>query len=437
MISRNNIFTSGWGFEKSETDLQSRFQMINIALIISSVSLFFGILSNVYKEEYCIIPLEIFIIFLNVIVFVVLRKCKYSFKYISSIIAAQYAFFFLYLYYSYPPQSLKFIWFFTYPIILLYFQEKKYAKNWMIFVIGMILVAPLQPFTVVYFSLFQAIYFAGVLIVVTLIIMFYQNKMDEAKDTILRQQEMLKVKVDELTQKDKLLTVQSKQAVMGEMISMIAHQWRQPLSTVTLSISNLQVKKMLGTKIEDEFLDTKLQEISDTVVYLSETIDDFQTYFSPNKNVSDVAIGELVSRAINFTKARIDSSKVSLEYKGSSGHVVQTYANELVQVILNILNNAIDELVLNKTPRDAKIIVRLKESGDAFFVSIEDNGRGIKSENLESIFEPYYSTKGKNGTGLGLYMSQMIMQKQFNSKIEVQSSQNGTCFTIKVPKKLA
>jgi len=261
--------------------------------------------------------------------------------------------------------------------------------------------------------------------------------MDEAKDTILRQQEMLKVKVDELTQKDRLLTVQSKQAVMGEMISMIAHQWRQPLSTVTLSISNLQVQKMLGTKIEDDFLDQKLQEISDTVVYLSETIDDFQTYFSPNKNVSDIAIGELVSRAINFTKARVDGTQVSLVYEGNCNHVVQTYANELVQVILNILNNAIDELVSDSTKTDGKITVRLKEIGDAFFVEIEDNGRGVANENLESIFEPYYSTKGKNGTGLGLYMSQMIMQKQFNSKIEVKSSQSGTCFTIKVPKKLA
>ncbi len=437
MISRKNIFTSGWEFKKSETDLQSRFQMINIALLTSSISLFFAILSNVYKVTYDIIPLEIFIISLNGVFFLLLRRYKYSFTYISSIIAAQYAFFFLYLYYAYPPDSLKFIWFFTYPIILLYFQEKKYAKNWMVFVITMILIAPLQSFTEVYFTLFQAIYFAGVLMVVTLIILFYQNKMDEAKDTILRQQEMLKVKVDELTQKDRLLTVQSKQAVMGEMISMIAHQWRQPLSTVTLSISNLQVQKMLGTKIEDDFLDKKLQEISDTVVYLSETIDDFQTYFSPNKNVSDIAIGELVSRAINFTKARLDGTTVSLVYEGNSNHVVQTYANELVQVILNILNNAIDELISQRTKTDGKITVRLQEIGDAFFVEIEDNGRGITNENLESIFEPYYSTKGKNGTGLGLYMSQMIMQKQFNSKIEVKSSQSGTCFTIKVPKKLA
>jgi len=223
---------------------------------------------------------------------------------------------------------------------------------------------------------------------------------------------------------------------MGEMISMIAHQWRQPLSTVTLSISDIQVKKLLGTKIDDEFLDDTLQEISDTVVYLSETIDDFQTYFNPNKELSEVNIKELVEKAINFTKPRIHGTDITIEFQSSVDEEIESYPNEMVQVILNILNNAIDELLeLEKSDRAIKVSLENLES--EVLISISDNAGGIKEENLDAIFEPYFSTKGKNGTGLGLYMSQMIVQKQFNSKIEVESSPQGSTFSIRVPKKLS
>jgi signal transduction histidine kinase len=436
MFKNKNIFTSGWEFQKSELNLRSKFQMINIALLLSSMSLIFGILSNVYKETYDIIILECFIIAVNGIVFLYLRKCKDSFKVVSLVVSAQYSLFFLYLYYGYPPESLKFIWLFTYPIILLYFQEKKHAKYWMLFIVSMILIAPLQTFVEVDFSLFQSIYLSVVLMVVSVIIMFYQNKMDEAKDLIFEQQKQLQRQIDELTQKDKLLTIQSKQAVMGEMISMIAHQWRQPLSTVTLSISDIQVKKMLGTELDDEQLDDTLQSISDTVVYLSETIDDFQTYFNPNKEIHTIGIVSLINKAVNFTLPRLKNSKIIIDFKSTNDEKIETYTNELIQVILNILNNAIDEL--EKLSREKlSIIIDLEDRRDSFILSIIDNADGIDSENIESIFEPYYSTKGKNGTGLGLYMSQMIMQKQFDSKIEVSSSKDGSCFSMRVPKKLS
>jgi C4-dicarboxylate-specific signal transduction histidine kinase len=268
--------------------------------------------------------------------------------------------------------------------------------------------------------------------------MFYQEKMDEAKDLIFNQQEQLQQQINELIQKDQLLTVQSKQAVMGEMISMIAHQWRQPLSTVTLSISDIQVKRMLGNALNEEQLDDTLQEISDTVVYLSETIDDFQTYFNPNKNINTISIKELLNKAMNFTQPRLKSSKITitLTLDIQKDEIIETYINELIQVILNILNNAIDELEKIES-REPLVEITLVDEDDSFVLTIRDNANGIESENIDSIFEPYYSTKGKNGTGLGLYMSQMIMQKQFNSKIEVSSSSEGSAFSMRVPKKLS
>jgi len=436
MLKTDKFFTSAWDFDAEELDLKSKFQMINVAIILSSFALIFGIISNIVKDISGLIPLEAFLLSVNIVLFFTLRRCKKSFKFVSIVETVQFTFLFLFLVYVSEPSQLKHIWIFTYPIILLYFQNEKNATYWVVLMVFLLMLAPVQPFIEVSYSLFQVFYISVVLVIISVIIYFYQKKMDEAKGLILRQQEQLKVTVDELIKKDKLLSVQSKQAVMGEMISMIAHQWRQPLSTVTLSISDLQVKKLLGTKIEDSLMDKTLQDISDTVVYLSDTIDDFQTYFQPNKEINSINISELVQKAINFTKPRVEGSRVVINFEHTTDEKIQTYTNELIQVILNILNNAIDEL-LTLEKEELIITVSLKDVHEDFYLSIMDNANGIPPEALESIFEPYYSTKGKNGTGLGLYMSQMIMQKQFNSQIDVSSSKDGSIFSLRVPKKLS
>jgi len=436
MIHTNTFFTSNWNFTEDESELKSKFQMINIAIILSSFGLFFGIVSNIFKGIGGLIPLEVFLLSINILLCFLLRYKKNALSFVSVVETGQFTFLFLFLIYVSEPSQLKHIWIFTYPIVLLYFQSEKSAKYWLTFMISMLLVIPLQPFVDVFYTFFQVVYLSVVLLIISVIIYFYKRKMDEAKATILEQQQELKKKVDELTAKDKLLSQQSKLAVMGEMISMIAHQWRQPLSTVTLSISDLQLKNMLGTEVDEEYRDKTLQEISDTVVYLSETIDDFQTYFAPNKELTYLTITELVDKAINFTKARLEGSNIDLQFSFKSDAKIATYANELIQVILNILNNAIDELIEMKHQNPC-ICIDIKDNTESYILSIEDNGNGITQENIHTIFEPYYSTKGKNGTGLGLYMSEMIMEKQFNSKIEIKSSKSGAHFSMVIPKKLS
>lgn len=428
MINKISFYTSGWNFVQEESELKSKFQMINLAIALSSVGLITGIVSNIINAIPNLLIVEFALLGMNLILFILLRYKKESLKLVSLIETGQFTLLFLLLMYISEPVQLKHIWIFTYPLLLLYFQNEKSSIYWVIFMVVMLLVAPLQPFVDVSYTLFQVVYISVVLIIISIIIYFHQKKIDEAKNTI-------KSQLWELTKKDRLITQQSKQAVMGEMISMIAHQWRQPLSTVTLSISDLQLKKMLGKEIDDEFMNKSLQDISNTILYLSDTIDDFQTYFAPNKNLSEEHICEIVNRAINFTKARLKGTDVSFELEVCDDGIIETYSNELVQVVLNIINNAIDELIEYKR-ENPKIIIKIVDKKDYFEILIEDNGRGILLENIEYVFEPYYSTKGKNGTGLGLYMSQMIMQKQFNSKIEVRSSKDGTGFMMQVPKKL-
>jgi len=432
-----DFFTSGWEFTKEESELKNRFEMINIAIILSTIGVVYGLILNFYQGFYPLAKYEFSLIMTNIVLWFMLRKSKDLYDIVAFLVTAQFSLLLILLIYVSPPDAMKHTWFFTYPVIILYLRNEKHAIPWFIFLIVMILIAPFQPFFPVQYSFFQLFYLSFVLIVVSIIVYFYKIKMDAARKIISTQEQQLLKKIDELTQKDKMLTQQSKQAVMGEMISMIAHQWRQPLSTVTLSISNLQVKKLLGEQISEKDVDEVLKTVSDTVVYLSDTIDDFKTYFQPNKELQRVTITEIIDKTLTFVEPRMKNRNITLLQHIHSTKELYTYSNELVQVLLNIINNAIDEFIVRNTQNPQIDISVLDDTQDAIIIVIEDNAGGIKQQNIDTIFEPYVSTKGKNGTGLGLYMSQMIIEKQFNSKIEVQTNSIGATFRIRIPIKLA
>jgi len=465
MIKINNFFTSGHHFSQDKREVKSKFQMLNNALLLSSLALIYAIINNFFRETYGIIPVELGLIFANIGLFFLLRKSESSFAFVSKVITTQYSLLFLYLFYAYPVQDLKFIWLFTYPIILLYFENVKNGFYWLAFMIAMLFVSVFQPFVQTYYSLFQISYLSFVLIVVSAIIYFYKQKMDEVRNLIIRQQDRLQnfnselakkveekthelqelndsleikvqEKITELIAKDKLLSVQSKQAVMGEMISMIAHQWRQPLSTVTLQISNLQIQKLLGGSIEPEVIDKTLDDISKSIIYLAETIDDFQTYFHPDKEKSKIGINSFLDKAINFIAPRLKEVEVQVVFEKKEEIIIDTFANELMQVILNLLNNAIDAFSEVKSEKH-KLTINVENLKEKLCIYVIDNAGGIEDEHITHIFEPYFSTKGKNGTGLGLYMSQMIIEKQFEGTIEVDSSTQGSTFCISIPKSLS
>ena len=247
-----------------------------------------------------------------------------------------------------------------------------------------------------------------------------------------RLEALVQEKVEEIVQKDRLLAVQSKQAIMGEMITMIAHQWRQPLNTLTLQISNLQLRRLTGELVDIEEYDKTLEQISKTITYLSETIDDFQTFFHPDRKLSKVSLKDLIQKAVNFIRPRLKGTQIDIDISVNDEVELNVYVNELIQVLLNILNNAIDALLeCGKEPKRISISAGVEEDVKIF---VSDTACGIAEEIVERLFEPYFSTKGKNGTGLGLYMSQMIIQKQFGGDIRVKTSKNGSTFIIEFPK---
>ena len=240
-------------------------------------------------------------------------------------------------------------------------------------------------------------------------------------------------KVNELLQKDEILTAQSKQAVMGEMISMIAHQWRQPLNTIALKISNIQLQEMISHSVTKEQLLDVIKEINTTIQYLSTTIDDFKTYFQPNKNTTQISLRTLLEKTLGFIDARLKKENIQIEMQNLEDIALNTYSSELIQVILNILNNAIDAYMENRYVADKVISISSQEVGSHVKIFIEDRAGGIKPDVMKQLFEPYFSTKEKNGTGLGLYMSKMILEKQFDGTINVNSKNGRTTFIIEIP----
>ncbi|MDD2896364.1 MAG: PAS domain-containing sensor histidine kinase [Aliarcobacter sp.] len=239
----------------------------------------------------------------------------------------------------------------------------------------------------------------------------------------------------ELKNQQNLLVEQSKSAAMGEMISMIAHQWRQPLQAVSILIQKLPLLKMVNGDISDEMLDDVVNQVSSQLDYMSKTIDDFRDYFKPNKRKEEVYIKEIIEKSMDFLAYLFKINSIKVNYQNNSNSSVEIYLNEIVQVFINLAKNSCDAMI-EKNIENRVISITTYENEKSLFVEFEDNAGGIKSDVLGKIFDPYFSTKNnKNGTGLGLYMSKTIIEEHSGGKIDVYNTDFGTKFVIKLPLK--
>jgi len=244
----------------------------------------------------------------------------------------------------------------------------------------------------------------------------------------------------DITQKRKaedMLEQQSKMAQMGEMISMIAHQWRQPLNAISLTALNLKLKfdfDEYDSKTQEDFhqctqdFSQGLEKIEDYVITLSSTIDDFRNFFSKDKVSVSIKLEDIVPKALNIIFPSLNSNQITVIEEYNSSKEIEVYENEIIQVILTLLQNAQENFLEKKTEEPyIKIIVKNR------MISICDNGGGVPKNIINRIFDPYFSTKlQKNGSGLGLYMSKTIIEKHHKGKLTVKNRNDGTCFTIKI-----
>ena len=235
--------------------------------------------------------------------------------------------------------------------------------------------------------------------------------------------------IEQLRQKDKQLIRQSHQAQMGEMLSMIAHQWRQPLTAIGAVSAGLELKARLN-QLDNDTTYRKAKDISNHVHHLSTTINDFKNFFKPDKVPKETNYDELVESVLGIVHISILNQNILLYQELNSHDSFNTYPNEVKQVILNLIKNAEDVLVEKKI-KNPYIKISTYKKGDKNILEVSDNGSGVQKEIIEDIFDPYFSTKSeKNGTGLGLYMSKIIIEDHCKGKLSVTNSQEGAVFAI-------
>ena len=236
--------------------------------------------------------------------------------------------------------------------------------------------------------------------------------------------------IKEVKSKDRAMLHQSRHARMGEMLSMISHQWRQPLSRLSGILMEVETK-VIFKKYDDDFLLKSSNDATNIIEYMSNTIEDFKNFFKPEKEKTNFYISHACEHSIGLVKDSLKNQKINLNYKIIRDKKIRGYQREYSQVILNLLLNARDALLTNniKNPNINLIINTYK---DKTIVIVSDNAKGIKEDYLEKIFEPYYSTKSNQGTGLGLYMSKVIIEKSMNGSLTVRNNKDGAIFKVLV-----
>ncbi len=233
----------------------------------------------------------------------------------------------------------------------------------------------------------------------------------------------------ELRHKDEMLFEQSRLAQMGEMISMIAHQWRQPLNAISLTTAGLELKVM-DDNYDKAFFQSRLQRIAEYVQHLSATIEDFRNFFKQDKVKQETTFSEIIESALSLIRIGLESKHITLQTEYNCKGSILSYPNELLQVVLNLIKNAEDALLENKIA-DPTIMIRCYSDADMAVLEIEDNAGGIDESIIEKIFEPYFTTKDEhNGTGLGLYMSKVIIEEHCNGVLSVGKIRDGAVFKI-------
>jgi len=234
--------------------------------------------------------------------------------------------------------------------------------------------------------------------------------------------------IEKNEEKQKLLFWQSRMASLGQMLANIAHQWRQPLTELTLTLFN--VKKAVKKENTKE-IDAYYKESLEIINNMSKTIDDFSNFFNPNKDKEEFCLKSSIEEALAITKKMLEKNDIKIETHLEKIDIFGV-SNELSQIIINLLQNSTDAFKDKETKK--KISIKSFIDKSYAIIEFKDNAGGIEEKTLDKVFEPYFTTKHQsNGTGLGLFMSKMIIEKSLSGKITLKNCCDGINITIKLP----
>jgi len=235
----------------------------------------------------------------------------------------------------------------------------------------------------------------------------------------------------ELREKELMMLHQSRLAAMGDMIGNIAHQWRQPLNMIGLLAQDLLLTYKKG-EVNTEYIESNGKKVLETIYHMSQTIDDFRYFFRPDKAKVDFRILEMIEKTLSLLEGSLKAEQIKTTVVPAADPVVNGYPNEFCQVLLNIIINSRDAFVTKKVPSPTIAIEIGTEEGRSV-VTVTDNAGGIPEDALDKIFDPYFTTKGPDqGTGVGLYMSKMIIEKHMGGTLSARNVGSGAQFRIAV-----
>lgn len=237
--------------------------------------------------------------------------------------------------------------------------------------------------------------------------------------------------ITELRRKDTLLLQQSKLAAMGELLNNIAHQWRQPLNNIAVSIQTMQYLNKAG-ELSQEEMDRDIKAVMDILFYMSGTIDDFRSFFIKDREKREFVLQEIVEKTLNLLRSTLEDKGIMVKVEAEADVRATGYPNEYAQSLMNILNNAHDAL-LERQVQGPSITLVIKQEESRSVLTVSDNAGGIPQQILPQIFEPYFTTKGPSqGTGIGLYMAKTMIERNMGGTLTARNTAAGAEFRIEL-----
>jgi signal transduction histidine kinase len=235
--------------------------------------------------------------------------------------------------------------------------------------------------------------------------------------------------IEEGKQKDRAILQQSKLARMGAMISMIAHQWRQPLTELSGILMELETATRFK-KVNDEHILNSIDKSDKMIEFMSNTIDDFRNFYKPDKKKEVFDVLNACKKAISLVNASLTDSSIILDVQMEENRLINGYPTEFAQVILNLISNAKD-ILDERNIENPKITIKLESRGSLCILKVKDNAGGLDIKNFDLIFDPYFTTKeSSKGTGLGLYISKLIIERNMGGELSVENDEEGAVFKI-------
>ncbi|WP_198306114.1 sensor histidine kinase [Arcobacter vandammei] len=252
-------------------------------------------------------------------------------------------------------------------------------------------------------------------------------------EDFLELERRIEEEVNKSREKDKILFQQAKLASLGEMIGNISHQWRQPLMEINSVFLPIEAKIILNKKVEYSEILEAIEKLNSITKFMSDTIDDFRDFFSTDKEKIQFNLLEQINSTVNIISASLKANDIKLDIILQKNPELIGYKNEYSQVLINIINNAKDELIARKI-ENPYIKITIYEENDLIYTIIEDNAGGIKVKPIDKIFEPFFTYNKQNGSGIGLFMSKLIIEQNMYGKISARNKKAGACFEIILPK---